>query len=105
MDTVDLSLAQIAHAQATRYVVNATFNQAVLFFEDGSYLQFEHKNLKNRWARASAPQTIADQLGQSLRLFRLNAKHLQLYFEDESDVEFFSTLTQEKGKEANGNPL
>jgi hypothetical protein len=82
------TLAEMAQTEAIRYVVNTTFTQAVLFFEDGSYLQFEHANRENRWARASADQTMADRLCLSLKLFRLNAKHLQLYFEDDSDAEF-----------------
>ena len=85
MDT----LAKMARTQATRYVVNAEFNRAVLYFEDGSYLQFEHTTRKNRWAKASSSQSIAETLGQALQSFRLNAKHLQLYFEDGSDTEFF----------------
>ena len=85
--------AQRAHAQATRYVVNAAFTQAVLFFEDGSYLQFEHTSRTNRWARASADQSTAGRLGQALQRFRLNAKHLQLYFEDGSDAEFLAPHT------------
>ena len=83
-----------AHAQTARYVVNAEFNHAVLFFEDGSYLEFEHTSRKNRWARASSHQSTADRLCQSLRLFRLNAKHLQLYFEDGSDAEFFAPASR-----------
>jgi hypothetical protein len=90
MDT----LAKITQSQTTRYVVNAEFNQAILFFEDGSYLQFEHNSTKNRWARASAPQSIADRLCKALRLFRLNSKHLQLYFEDGSDTEYFATAPE-----------
>ncbi len=90
MDT----LAKTAHAQTARYVVNAEFNHAVLFFEDGSYLEFEHTSRKNRWARASSHQSTADRLCQSLRLFRLNAKHLQLYFEDGSDAEFFAPASR-----------
>ena len=86
MDT----LAKRADSQATRYVVNADFNQAVLFFEDGSYLTFEHTSRENRWARASTHQSTADRFCQSLQCFRLNAKHLQLYFEDGSDIEFFA---------------
>ena len=85
MDT----LAKKADSQAIRYVVNADFNQAVLFFEDGSYVTFEHTSRKNRWAKASADQSMADRFCQSLQYFRLNAKHLQLYFEDGSDIEFF----------------
>ena len=82
------TLAKRARSQTTRYVVNAAFTQAVLFFEDGSYLQFEHTSRKNRWARASADQSTAGRLCQAVQQFRLNAKHLQVYFEDGSDAEF-----------------
>jgi hypothetical protein len=84
------TFAKLAHTQATRYVVNAAFTQAVLFFADGSYAQFEHTGRENRWAKASAPQSLADRVCQALRHFRLNAKHLQLYFEDGSEAEFFA---------------
>ena len=84
MDT----LAQIAHAQTIRYVANVGFTQAALFFEDGSHLQFEHTSRQNRWAKASISPSTADQVCQSLKQFRLNAKHLQLYFIDDSDAEF-----------------
>ncbi len=96
MDT----LAETAHAQAIRYVANAEFNQAALFFEDGSYLQFEHTSRTNRWARASSDRNMADTLCRSLRLFRLNAKHLQLYFEDGSDAEFFAPQTSHNNRES-----
>ncbi len=82
------SLAQNASAQVGRYVANADFNQAVLFFKDGSYLQFEHKGRDSRWAKASASHTQAEQACQAMSHFRLNALHLQLYFEDGSDVAF-----------------
>jgi hypothetical protein len=82
------SQAQSAAAQAVRYVANDQFNQAVLFFKDGSFLQFEHKGRDRRWAKASADQTQADWACRSMNHFRLNALHLQLYFEDGSDVEF-----------------
>lgn len=80
--------AQHAHTQATRYLVNARFDQAALFFSDDSFIQFEHTSRDNRWAKASAPATMAEDLCVAMRQFRLNAKHLQLYFEDGSDVEF-----------------
>ena len=82
------SQAQSAVAHAVRYVANSQFNQAVLFFEDGSYLQFEHKGRDSRWAKASAERTQADRACLSMSHFRLNALHLQLYFEDGSDIEF-----------------
>lgn len=86
--TESFSQAQSAGAQAARYVANAEFNQAVLFFRDGSYLQFEHKGRDSRWAKASAEGTQADRACRSMSHFRLNALHLQLYFEDGSDVAF-----------------
>ena len=82
------SMAQITHAQVVRYVANKVFNKAVLFFEDRSHLQFEHTSRQNRWAKASSSPSEADKICQSLKQFRLNAKHLQLYFVDDSDVEF-----------------
>lgn len=82
----------LARTQATRYVVNADFNQAILFFDDGSYLQFEHTSRANRWAKASASPSMADRLCRALQRFRLNAKHLQLYFDDGSDAEFVAPV-------------
>ena len=82
------SQAQSAAAHAVRYVANSEFNQAVLFFEDGSYLQFEHRGRDSRWAQASAERTQADRACVAMSHFRLNALHLQLYFEDGSDVAF-----------------
>ena len=85
--------AEYAKRHTTRYAVNPGFNRGLLEFTDGSYLQFEHTSRSNRWARASADATIADEVGRSIRQFRLNAKHLQLFFEDGSNAEFFSTPT------------
>jgi hypothetical protein len=85
-----VSIAEYAKKQASGYDVNAAFNQASLHFADGSQLQFEHTSRSNRWARASAGSTIADDICRSIRQFRLNAKHLQLFFEDGSDAEFVS---------------
>ncbi len=82
-------LAHFAKTETTRYTVNAGFTQALLYFKDGSYLQFEHSSRSNRWARASAGETIADRVCQELSQFRLNGKHLQLFFQDGSDAEFF----------------
>jgi len=83
-----VNLAEYAKKQVTRYVVNAAFNQAILHFLDGSQLQFEHSSRSNRWARASADATVADEICRAIHQFRLNAKHLQLFFEDGSDAEF-----------------
>jgi len=82
------TLAQTVRTQVVRYVANPAFTQAILVFTDNSRLLFGHFSRANRWARASAAGSMADDCCQSLQQFRLNAKHLQLYFGDGSDVEF-----------------
>ena len=84
------TLADHTQQQVVRYVANPTFTQAILLFTDDSRLLLEHSSRTNRWAAASAPNTLADTCCQALHQFRLNAKHLQLYFTDGSDVEFFA---------------
>jgi hypothetical protein len=86
-----VDFAEYAKRHVIRYEVNAAFNRATLDFSDGSHLQFEHSSRSNRWARASADSTIADDICRSIQQFRLNAKHLQLFFQDGSDAEFFAT--------------
>ena len=80
--------AQQIQPQVVRYVANATFTQAILVFTDDSRLLFEHSSRANRWAKASRADSLADHYCQAIQQFRLNAKHLQLYFGDGSDVEF-----------------
>jgi len=81
-------LADDVRKDAVRYDADADFKRAALFFRDGSFIEFEHSSRDTRWARASADGTIADKVNQRIRIFRLNAKHLQLFFEDGSDAEF-----------------
>ena len=81
-------LSQKAQQNVTRYIVNAEFNRALLLLNDGSTLEFEHTSRANRWVKASADGTAADTLCRTLSQFRLNAKHLQLFFEDGSNTEF-----------------
>lgn len=85
--------AQQTQTQVVRYVANPGFTQAILVFTDDSRLLFEHSSRANRWARASAAGTLADHCCQAIQQFRLNAKHLQLYFADGSDVEFYMPTT------------
>ena len=84
-----MDFAEHAKRNVTRYSVNAAFNHGTLEFTDGSSLQFEHTSRSNRWARPSADGTLAHEICQAMHQFRLNAKHLQLFFEDGSNVEFF----------------
>jgi len=83
-----MNFADYARRQTTQYLPNQAFTTATLQFLDGSEIHFEHSSRSNRWARASQPGTVADEVCRSLRQFRLNAKHLQLFFEDGSDAEF-----------------
>ena len=87
------TLADHTQQQVVRYVANPTFTQAILLFSDDSRLLFEHSSRANRWASASAANTLADTCCQALQQFRLNAKHLQLYFTDGSEAEFFAPAT------------
>ena len=82
--------------QTTRYSVNAEFNHAILFFADSSYLELEHTSRENRWAKASKEESVAGGVCRAMRQFRLNAKHLQLFFTDGSDVEFFAGVDYDK---------
>lgn len=83
--------AQTIQPQVVRYVANPGFTQAILVFTDDSRLLFEHSSRANRWARASAADSMADGCCQAIHQFRLNAKHLQLYFGDGSELEFFAS--------------
>ena len=82
------TFAEVAHSQVVRYTANREYTQAILVFTDESRLLFEHTSRENRWAKASREGSLADHCCQLLQQFRLNAKHLQLYFADGSDVEF-----------------
>jgi hypothetical protein len=81
-------LSDTAKRDAVRYLADPDYKRAALYFRDDSFIEFEHSSRDTRWARASADGTMADGVCQSLRIFRLNAKHLQLFFNDGSDVEF-----------------
>jgi hypothetical protein len=84
-----LTLSELARSSVTDYIVNSGFTEASLVFADGSFLQFVHKSRDERWARPSADDTTAGEICRGLLQFRLNAKHLQLYF-GEGSVEFFA---------------
>lgn len=86
------TFAAVTQSQVVRYVTNREYTQAILVFADESRLLFEHTSRENRWAKASREQSLADRCCQLLSQFRLNAKHLQLYFIDGSDVEFSTEL-------------
>lgn len=88
------TFAAIVQGQVVRYVANPTFTQAILVFTDESRLFFEHTSRENRWAKASREQSLAERCCEAMQQFRLNAKHLQLYFVDGSNVEFGVNASQ-----------
>ncbi len=63
------------------------FTEAVVTLRDNSRLCFCHR-VGERWAKAFGPDD--DRLGfahillDAIQLFRLNAKHLEIFFDDES---------------------
>jgi hypothetical protein len=69
----------------------------VLCFLDGSRLLFQHTSRDNRWAKASLENSLADSVCRRLSQFRLNAKHLQLFFADGSDAEFLPPFSTDLG--------
>jgi hypothetical protein len=96
-------LAELAREQTTRCIANPAFTQAVLFFRDGSHLRFEHSSRRNRWARPSAEGTTAGTICRGLKQFRLNARHLQLFFDDGSDAEFITSRSERGPEQAKSN--
>jgi hypothetical protein len=72
--------------------VNGDFSEAALRMADGSRLCFCHR-VGERWAKAlpiaepAERAGLADQVLERIALFRLNAKHLDVYFTDGSHWE------------------
>ena len=68
---------------------NENFTEAVMTFSDDSRLCFCHR-VGERWAKAVGPDQREDESGlagemlAAMRMFRVNAKHLDIEFEDGS---------------------
>ncbi len=68
---------------------NGDFTEAVIRFHDNSRLCFCH-GVDERWAKAIGPDQredapgLAGELLAAIKMFRLNAKHLDIEFEDGS---------------------
>ena len=68
---------------------NENFTEAVIRFRDGSRLCFCHR-VGERWAKSVGPEQREAEAGQAgeflsaLSMFRLNAKHPDIQFEDGS---------------------
>ena len=69
--------------------VNDTFSEAVVALGDGSRLRFRHR-VGERWARAESADgtedaaNLAGKVLSRIDMFRLNAKHLDVQFQDGS---------------------
>jgi hypothetical protein len=69
--------------------VNENFTEAVMLFQDNSRLCFCHR-VGERWAKAVGPDHreeeagLAGELLSAMTMFRLNAKHLDIQFNDDS---------------------
>jgi hypothetical protein len=68
---------------------NENFTEAIMLFNDNSRLCFCHR-VRERWAKAIGPEHreeeagLAGELLSAMTMFRLNAKHLDIQFEDGS---------------------
>ena len=68
---------------------NENFTEAVMIFHDNSKLCFCHR-VGERWAKAIGSRQREDETGlagellSAITMLRLNAKHLDILFEDDS---------------------
>ena len=77
--------AELLRTSLVALEVNEEFTEAVLRMHDGSRLCFCHR-VGERWAQAVSPDgaPLADAVLCRIALFRLNARHLDLHFADDS---------------------
>ena len=84
-----MTSAEILQSEVLNAVANETFTEAVLSLKDGSRLCFCHR-VGERWAKAVGPDQheeatgLAGELLAAVTMFRLNAKHLDIQFDDGS---------------------
>ncbi len=80
---------QILRAGLVAVDVDENFTEAVMRLGDSSRLCFCHV-VDERWAKAAGPEDneneagLAAELLRAMTMFRLNAKHLDIQFEDGS---------------------
>jgi hypothetical protein len=84
-----MSQAEILHRSFVVMEVNANYTEAVLTLRDQSRLCFCHR-VGERWAKAVGLDPADNRAGHAgevlavIRMFRLNAKHLDMQFLDGS---------------------
>jgi hypothetical protein len=81
--------ATILRQALDRAEANSEFSEAALTLRDGTRLCFCHR-VGERWAKAVGPEGretepgLAGELLTGMAMFRLNAKHLDIQFDDGS---------------------
>lgn len=84
-----MSQAELLSKSLVSAQVNETFTEAVLCLQDETRLCFCHR-VEERWAKAVGPDQaesdggLAEKILAGIQRFRLNAKHLDILFEDDS---------------------
>jgi hypothetical protein len=84
-----MTAQELLRASFVSMEVNGDFTEAVVLLRDGSRLCFCHR-VGERWAKAVGAAEAVDEGGLAGRvlslvgLFRLNAKHLDVQFQDGS---------------------
>ena len=84
-----MTAEDILRAQLIAVEADKNFTEAVMRFGDNSRLCFCHR-VGERWAKAVGPEDREDEAGlagellRAITMFRLNAKHLDIQFEDGS---------------------
>ncbi len=84
-----MTCAETLRAELLTVEANEHFTEAVMRFRDNSRLCFCHR-VGERWAKAVGPEEREDGAGlaalllSTIKMFRLNAKHLDIQFEDDS---------------------
>jgi hypothetical protein len=86
---MSMTAEDILRAQLIAVEADKDFTEAVMRFGDNSRLCFCHR-VGERWAKAVGPEDREDEAGlagellRAITIFRLNAKHLDIQFEDGS---------------------
>ena len=98
-----MTTEDILRAELIAVAADKNFTEAVMRFGDNSRLCFCHR-VGERWAKAVGPEDREDEAGlagellRSMTMFRLNAKHLDIQFEDGSR---WDEAIQELNRDAN----
>lgn len=84
-----MNRAETLQAALVTVEADEQFTEAVLRFRDNTRLCFCHR-VGERWAKAVGPSRREDEAGlaaellSAITMFRLNAKHLDIQFADDS---------------------